>query len=129
MTRIATLIALAAIAIAAATIPAKPMEGRKLQKLANEARTFAEHKEAARHYEVRARHFEDKAEGHERDADELTLRSGYNPMKHKWPAMVQAPIDKSRAQAMEARRAARESLELAVKHHNMAAKAGGRATE
>jgi hypothetical protein len=43
-------------------------------------------------------------------------------MAYKWPALVQAPIDKSRARALQARRAAKESLDLMAFHKAQAAK-------
>jgi len=66
-------------------------------------------------YRDRAEQLEAKAIRHEANAEELTNRKGYNPMRHKWPAMVQAPIDKERHLAMQARRAAREAREMAAK--------------
>lgn len=129
MIRIAALIALATLTLNASSIPAKPLEDREIQKLAREAKTSAEHLTVARHYEARGRAFEAKATRHEKDADELVRRDVYNPMKHKWPAMVQAPIDKARSQAMQARRAAKESFELMAKHQDLAAKASSEATE
>lgn len=59
---------------------------------------------------------EQKAVRHEAEADRLAKKSKSNPMAHKWPAMVQGPIDRERRLAMQARRAASESLELAAKH-------------
>jgi hypothetical protein len=61
---------------------------------------------------------------YERDADELASRKDYNPMRNKWPAIVQAPIDRLRAKAMQARRAASESRKLMTRHRNLAEKSG-----
>ena len=129
MTRIALLIALGTLSLVGASVSTKLMEDRQLQRLAQDAKTSSEHLEVARHYEARGRDFEVKAAKHEQEADELASRNGYNAMKYKWPAMVQAPIDRTRGQAMRARRAAKESFELMAKHQKLAAKAGIQATE
>jgi hypothetical protein len=75
-------------------------------------------------YLDRAEQLEAKAAKHEANADELAKNKNYNPMRYKWPAMVQAPIDRERHQAMQARRAAREARELAAK---LPAEAGNKA--
>jgi hypothetical protein len=112
-----------AMSLAANSIPAKPLAEKEIQKLAREAKTSAQHLEVAGHYDARGRHFEAQAVQHDRDASELANRDGYNPLKHKWPAMVQAPIDKLRAKAGDARREATESFELAGKHRDLAQRA------
>jgi hypothetical protein len=117
------------LSLMAATITVKPMGDREIQKIAREAKSPADHLEVARQHEIRAKAFETKAIRYEADADELAKRDGYNPMKHKWPAMVQAPIDRARANGMQARRAAKESLELMAKHQDLAAKAPAQAAE
>lgn len=122
------------LVLAAATLSAtesrkQSMNDREIQALAQKAKTQAEHEEVARQYELRGKFFETKATRHETEADELSKRGGYNPMAHKWPAMVQAPIDRARANAMQARRAARESFELAAKHRDLAVKATAIAAE
>jgi len=129
MIRIATLIALSTLSLAAANVPAKPIDEREVQKMARDAKTAEDHLTVAKHYEMRGRYFEGKAVKHEADADALASREGYNPMRHKWPAMAQAPIDKARAQGMQARRAAKESFERMAYHQDMAAKAGAAAGE
>lgn len=74
----------------------------------------------------RAERLETKAAQHEANANELANSKNYNPMRYKWPAMVQAPIDRERHLAMQARRAAREARELAAKQPKEAsAKATG----
>lgn len=129
MIRIAILTALGTLTLAGATSPAERIDDRQLQKMAVAAKTSDEHLTVAKHYDIRGRYFEAKAVKHERDADQLATRDGYNPLKYKWPAMVQAPIDKARAQAMQARRAAKESFELMAKHQDLAAKVNTEATE
>jgi hypothetical protein len=61
----------------------------------------------------------EKADRHEAKANEMASRKGYNPMAHKWPAMVQGPIHRERELAEKARKAAAESRELAFKHREM----------
>ena len=103
--------------------PGNAIVPRDWQQQAREAKTRAEHLAAAGHWGTQARALEARAEQKEREADELAQRKGYNPMQHKWPAMVQAPILKLRAQAMQARRAASEAREAAASHEESAAKA------
>lgn len=66
-------------------------------------------------YKDRAAKLEAKAMKHEAEADRMEKASRSNPMLYKWPAMVKGPIERERRLAMEARRAAAESLELAAK--------------
>ena len=110
---------LASALLASATEPAKPVEIREIQKKTREARTPSEHLAVASHWEARALVLDAQAAKHERDADALERRDGHNPMKYKWPAMVQAPIDRLRAKAMQARRAAHESRELMAHHREI----------
>jgi hypothetical protein len=67
----------------------------------------------------KAAKLEAKAQRHESRAEELANRKGYNPMAHKWPAMVQGPIDRERQLAAKARR---ELRELEAKDRNDAVK-------
>jgi hypothetical protein len=49
-------------------------------------------------------------------AAELAARKNNYAMTHKWPAMIHGPIDREKRLAIEARRAAEESLTFAAKH-------------
>lgn len=119
-----------AIGIVGTALFAAPMDERKktagdpgkLAEMAKSAKTADDHRELARIYREQAAEFESKAKKHEGKADELAGRAGYNPLKHKWPAMVQGPIDRERNLAMQARRAAKESILLAERHEEMARK-------
>lgn len=66
-------------------------------------------------YKDRAAKLEEKARKHDAEADRMDKASRSNPMLYKWPAMVKGPIERERRLAMEARRAAAESLELAAR--------------
>ncbi|MBZ2183407.1 MAG: hypothetical protein K7J46_01765 [Bryobacter sp.] len=105
-------------------VASQPMEVSQIRKLAREAKTRSEHLAVAGHWEARARSFEEQAMEYERDADELASGRDYNPMRNKWPAMVQAPIERLRAKAMQARRAASESRRLMEQHRNLAERTG-----
>jgi len=124
MIQIITLITLTALSLVAASNPAKPMEERQLQGLAQNAKTAPEHLEVASLYESRGHHFETKAVQHEQYATKLAGPDVYNPLRSKWPAMAQAPIDRARSQAMRARRAAGECFAVAAQHKRLAAKSG-----
>lgn len=121
-------IPLAAI-LAAVSLMANPMgqgttvDDKQLARLAKEAKTAAEHNRVASLYEKRAEALEAKAKEHEAEATRLESKQGYNPLAHKWPAMARGPVEHQRSKAMQARRAARESLELAARHREQAGKA------
>ncbi len=118
MIRTAALILVSAL-LASASEATKPADIREIQKITRGAKTPAEHLAAAGHWETRALALDAQAAKHEREADALVRNNVYNPMKHKWPAMVQAPIDRLRAKAMQARRAAHESRELMAHHREL----------
>lgn len=123
MFRIPLVAVLAALSMMADPIDQVPkVDDKQLAQLAKEARTAAEHNRVAALHEKRAEALEAKAKEHEMEATRLESRQGYNPLMHKWPAMARGPIEHQRAKAMQARRAARESLELAARHRELAAK-------
>jgi hypothetical protein len=99
------------------------MNPGKIEQLAKNAFTAAEHAEVARQYRIRAESFEAKALMHEEEARKLA-KQPLPPMAYKWPAMVQRPAEKESLLAMQARRAARESYELADNHIRRAVEAG-----
>jgi hypothetical protein len=76
----------------------------------------------AKEHEAKAELLEAKAKRHEARAEDLANRKGYNPMAHKWPAMVQGPIDRERQLAAKARRTAHELRELAAKERKDSSK-------
>jgi hypothetical protein len=94
---------------------------QKLQTMANNANTPAAHSEVARGYLEWAKSLDEKAAKHESNAERLARDAAYNPMKHKWPAMAAAPAERERRLAMQARRAANEARQLAMKHEALAA--------
>jgi hypothetical protein len=53
----------------------------------------------------RTRDLEAKAIHHEREADRLALAAQKSPMQSKWPAIANAPAERERRLAMQARRA------------------------
>jgi hypothetical protein len=118
----AAILILVAASMANAAKPVAEMDAEPIQKLAAKAKNSAEHAAVAEQWESRASAFEAQAVKLEREADEMLRREGYNPMRHKWPAMAQAPVERLRAKAMQARRAAFESKELMAYHRNLAEK-------
>ena len=93
---------------------------QKLQTMARNATTPAAHAEVARGYADWAVSLDAKAVTHEANAERMAKDTRYNPMKHKWPAMAAAPVERERRLAMQARRAANEARELAQKHEALA---------
>lgn len=124
MIRISLVAVLAALSLTANPIDqATKVDDKQLSQMAQQARTAAEHNRVAALYEKRAEAMEAKAKEHEAEATRLENRQGYNPMAHKWPALAKGPVEHQRSKAMQARRAAREALELAARHRELAAKA------
>ncbi len=129
LNRIAQILALATATTLFGADSWSKLDTKELAVKASSAKTADEHHEVAREYEARAAAFENKAKQHETEAEKMKKRPGYEIYRSKWPAMVQGPIDRERAQALQARRAARESLELVAKHRDLAAKASAIAVE
>jgi hypothetical protein len=96
------------------------MDAQEIEAKAKVAKTVAEHLAVAQAYEARAEKLDAEAVNHEKDADKLAARRGYNPMAAKWPAVAQGPAHRARSLAMQARRQAGESRELAAKHRVLA---------
>ena len=90
------------------------VEASKLSALARDAQTPAEHAAVAKQYRLRAESFEAQAAEYEQSAKRRQQAAG--PMIHKWPAMAPPAVQKDKQKAVEARRAARESRELAERH-------------
>lgn len=86
----------------------------ELQALEKTADTPAEHATIAKHYRLRAEALEAKAAEHERNVQRYSQAAG--AIAQKWPAMAPRNIQKEKDLALEARRAARESRELAQHH-------------
>jgi hypothetical protein len=92
-------------------------------------RTAQEHREIAHDYELRASEFEAKAQAYEAEANRLSKLAQGHPLQSKWPAMAQGPANHQRGKAIQARRAARESLDMVARHRDLAEKAGVLAAE
>lgn len=121
--KIRSLITLAAAA-AVMSVPAaaaEPMPHDRLQALARSASTPAEHAEVAKQYRLHAEAQEAIAAQHEARVAQLTRSSG--AIIHKWPGMASAQLQAARRDAVQARRAARESWELADRHLRLAVEA------
>ncbi len=86
----------------------------RLTALAGEARTSAEHAKVAKEYRLQAESFE--ATAAEYDATVKRLSKNPSPMTYKWPSMASPDLVQAKQKAVEARRAARESRELADHH-------------
>jgi hypothetical protein len=88
--------------------------------MAKEADSPTEHAEVARQYLWRAKALETKADQIEKDL--LDSKDGYNQFNQKWPAMVNSQRERKERTAVQARRAAKESMELAEHHGKLAGK-------
>ena len=113
----AAMVVCAAVVLSAAPpSSAVPMDVKKLESMAKSANTPAEHKEVASQYANRAEFFEAKAKQHDAEVERLTNSRNYNPMAAKWPAVASGPVDYHKRAAMQARRAAEESRQMATAH-------------
>ncbi len=101
---------------------AAPATAKSLAERAKEAKTAKDHLDLATQYERRAKALEAKAVGHDTEADALVARKANIPMSYKWPGMVNGLVDKQRNQALQARRAAKESFERMAFHKAEAAR-------
>lgn len=96
-------------------------DAERLQKQARAASTPSAHAEVARGYQQWADTLDAKAAKHEANVQRMAGDNGYNPIRHKWPAMAAAPAERERRLALQARRAANEARALALKHESLAA--------
>ncbi|MEJ1933737.1 hypothetical protein WDZ92_26345 [Nostoc sp. NIES-2111] len=101
---------------------AAPATAKTLAERAKEAKTAKDHLDLAVQYERRAKALEAKASAHDTEADGLLRRQSNIPMSYKWPGMVNGLVDKQRNQALQARRAAKESYERVAFHKAEAAR-------
>jgi hypothetical protein len=122
-----TLWTVAVAVFAAMMVSAEPVDVKKLEASAKAASTPAEHKNVASQYSERAAYFEAKAKKHEAEVERLVKSKNYNPMAAKWPAVANGPVDYHKRAAVQARRAAEESRQMAARHLEKAGE--GRVTE
>ena len=113
----AALTVCAALVLSAAPpTPPMPIDAAEIEKLSKNAKSSAEHKEVAGHYNTRAEFFEAKAKQHEKEVERLRNSRNYNPMASKWPALANGPVEYHKRAAMQALRAAEESRRMAETH-------------
>jgi len=93
----------------------------QLAQLARDARSPKQHADVARRYRVQAEALDVKAADQEKQAASMTR---HQPgIAHKWPSMVPKALTQAKHDAMDTRRAARESRELADRHQRLAVEA------
>lgn len=119
-------VGLLAASVAATFTPAMAKDAKfetaKLEQMAESAQAPVEHVTVAKQYRLRAEEFEAKARKHEAEAQKMEARPR-SALEHKWPAMSRQPWIKERQLAMEARRAAKESFEVADRHMRLSVEA------
>lgn len=93
----------------------------QLAALAREARTPSDHAHVAKAYRLQAESLESRAAEHEAHVARLTKNQP--AIVHKWPAMAAGEIGKAKRQALDARRAAYESRQLADHHLRLSVEA------
>ncbi|MDZ7636690.1 MAG: hypothetical protein U5J83_00280 [Bryobacterales bacterium] len=95
----------------------------EIAKMAESARSASEHAAVAKAYRLRAEEFAETAERLE--AEVAKKQTGPKVgMSSKWPAMSRNSAQREKQQAIAARRAARESQEMAALHTQLAVEAG-----
>lgn len=116
-------VALVALTGSAQSAVAKqtPDSTAQLAALAREARTPSDHATVAKGYRLQAESLEAKAAEHEARVERLSKHQP--PVIHKWPAMGSGDLAKAKRQALDARRAARESRQLADHHLRLSVEA------
>jgi len=98
-----------------------PDSTTQLAALARDARTPSEHARVSKGYRLQAESFDARAAEHE--ARVAKLSRNQPGITHKWPAMAPPDLVKAKQQAMDARKAARQSRELADHHLRMSVEA------
>ena len=93
----------------------------QLQAMAAKANTASSHAAVARQYRGYAEALNAKAASHEREVADLTRAAGASI--HKWPGSASGALQKAKANAVEARKEAREASALADRHIRLAVEA------
>jgi len=109
----------------AAPAAEKTLEPKKIAQLAKDAQTPAEHSEVAKQYRQHAVSLEKRAAKLEEEA-RVQDAGPTRAMEQKWPAMIVNARERKAQMAVQARRAAQESLTLAERHEKLAERAGER---
>jgi hypothetical protein len=107
----------------AAPAAEKTLEPKKIAQLAKDAKTSAEHSEVAKQYRQHAASLEKRAVQFEQEA-RVQDAGPTRAMEQKWPAMIVNARERKAQMAVQARRAAQESVTLA-EHHETVAQQGG----
>jgi flagellar motor protein MotB len=107
------------MAFSPALTAAEPVDEAKLEAMARDAKSPADHAKVAKQYRLRAEAFEAKANKHEEEARKLQAQPR-SPLEMKWPAMARKPWEREAQLAIEARRAAGEAYAAADKHIRLA---------
>jgi hypothetical protein len=89
--------------------------------MAAKAKTASNHATVAKQYRLQAEAFSTRAAEHEKDVADYTRAAGASI--HKWPGSASGLLQKAKANAVEARKAAREASALADRHIRLAVEA------
>lgn len=96
---------------------------KEIAKMAENARTATDHASVAKAYRLRAESFTEMAEKYETEVAKKQNGPQIG-MAAKWPAMSRNSVQREKQKAIDARRAARESEQLAAYHTQLAVEAG-----
>lgn len=113
----------AAMALAL-TVPAAAQSLIALEQvhsMAATANSAAKHAEVAKQYRLHAEALDTQATEHEKNVANLTRNT--SATVKKWPGMATRQLQNEKAKALEARRAARQTMELADRHVRLAVEA------
>ena len=93
----------------------------QIAALAREARTADQHADVARRYRLQAESLDAKGAEQEKLAAQQAAQAP--GIVHKWPSMAPKALTDTKQKAVDYRRAARESRELAERHRTLAIEA------
>jgi hypothetical protein len=99
----------------------------QLARLAEVAKTPSDHIAVSKQYRSQAEEFARQAVKHEAAARKAEATPA--PLENKWPALGRKAGSKERQLAMEARRAARESIDAADRHFRLSVEALAQAAD
>jgi hypothetical protein len=116
-----TLAAVAAVMLASPVSAQSKATLEELKVAAAKANTPSQHAAVAKQYRLQSEAFEAQAVEFEKSAKRGVEIMG--AQAHKWPGMIPQGVQNDKAKAVEARRAAKETKQLADQHIRLAVEA------
>jgi hypothetical protein len=109
-------------------VPARAQSDQvALMAASREARTLNEHADLARRFRLQAEAFDARAAEYEATAARVARQTP--SMLQKWPARIPPALTNAKQQALDARRSALESRQMADRHLRLAVESHGTASQ